>query len=275
MSTRIDAGVKVTSSLFRATEKRWPDTVQKNTSAAGPGGHHPLWIWMKGVDINATVDVNEFTAKQGCTYEVGFVQILEFSRMKAIYGEKLVKEWKQPVQPCYDSTHDDVIPWYNNGNPDGTASHKPITGTGQISLKMTDYPTSIINPYINNTKPLPAPVHLPLTYYIKQNEFNVYLMVRRTETASAATKDVYLQHVYWETMVVLEPGANVIGTNAMYKNDGYSTRRRVFNQSWTYGVITKRYTALPPVAAGSANDHIDNNRAPRKRRPVPFVLRWQ
>jgi hypothetical protein len=168
----------------------------KNPWAAGK-----LHIWCKGVTMNAAVNVTAFASAANCTYEVGFVQILEFSRMKAIYADKVVKEWIQPTLPCYDSTNNACIPWYTphtdtNPDPDSREySHAKITGAQTFNLKLRDYPTSFVDPHINHpipnkSGPADNGPH-PLTYYTKHNEFNAYLMVRKKD-GNGKESDTYL-----------------------------------------------------------------------------------
>jgi hypothetical protein len=44
-------------------------------------------MWCKGLKIDATLTLEEYQPYYGNTYEVGLVQILECSRMKAVYED--------------------------------------------------------------------------------------------------------------------------------------------------------------------------------------------
>jgi hypothetical protein len=251
----------------------------------GCNGWGRIKFWLGGVTMTATVDVTAFDATDGNTWEVGFVQILEDSRMKAVYGKKpyqFVKEWVQPTLPCYDSTNDACIPWYTphtDTNPDnnGEYSHATITGPGQFQLTLRDYPTSCIDPYLDNKVTPNVPNGMqPLAYYNKSNKFNVYLTVRKT-SLMGIVEDTYLQHCRWSTSIEAEPRTSLrsqglgltpppdaVGTNDMYTTDGYSVLKGDFSKSWCNWVITAYFHSLPNVTAASANDHIDDNQAPRK-----------
>jgi hypothetical protein len=270
LATKID-GVKL-EETFTVTEYA-PEPVVRANSVDGCNTWKCLHVWCKGVTIDAAVNVTEFEPADGCSYEVGFVQVLEFSRMKAIYADKAVKEWLQETLPCYDSTDDGCIPWYT---ADAT-SHAPITGTGQINLQLRDYPTSFIDPYLNHPIPTksgpPNNGPHPLTYYTKHNKFNVYLMVRRTK--GGEVKNTYLQHCRWSTKVELEPKDEVIGTDAMYRAGGYKTVNHDLSKSWVYAVITAYFHSLPDVSAASANNHIQDEAPRRERHPLPFLLKWK
>ena len=168
------------------------------TTALDQGASYEMWC--PGIEIDATINVKAFTPHKNTTYEVGLVQILNYSNMKAMYKKpghtpivtrrfKIIS-WTQRHLPVFDGNH--------NGLYYDPSSCKTITGTGQYNVVLKDYPTLTVNKTDNT-----ANNNYNLARAIKYNKFHVLLVVRRS-----ASNDIqhgiwcdYLRNVEWKTKV--------------------------------------------------------------------------
>jgi hypothetical protein len=206
---------------------------------------HRIRGWCKGLRIDATVDVTHYTPEPNTTWEVGLVQILEGSVMRARYGDVIV-QWGQPRLPCYDSTDDTCIPWYT------PLTGQQITGVGRLTFTLQDYPTSHLDPYLEN--PGGMGHGSQLTHYVKHNRFNTYLLLRTTKIGQV--HDRFLKHCRWNTRVEIRPLDDDTWQANTYDPAGYEELDHSRRTSWTYKVITAAFHSLPPTTAGSANNSI-------------------
>jgi hypothetical protein len=162
------------------------------------GDHYVLWC--PGVTIDATINIKKFQPHKNTTYQVGFVQILNYSNQKALYKKpghtpvvtrrfKIVS-WEQQHLPVFDGNHLGL--YYD------ASSCKTITGTGQYNVELKDYPTLRVNKTDDT-----ANNHYNLTRALKYNKFHVLLIVRRSD-ANDIQHGIwcdYLRNVEWKTKV--------------------------------------------------------------------------
>jgi hypothetical protein len=252
----------VTCTLWNVDGSDNPYPVGQSPNAAdNPTASAPSKIMMvcKGLKITATASVSKYQpSTHGHVYEIGLVQILNASRMKAVYASKqpagfgqTVCEWSQEKLPCYDSTDDNTIPWYDAN------SWAQINATGPINLVLKDFPLFHINPYLH--RPGHADDGQPLVYAIKHNHFDVYLMMRRTLATdkSRTLERWYFKHCHWETICELEPNAN--WATKIYDSAGYNRLDHSRRKSWTYKVLPIELLdtgrRLPSRSSRSANAH--------------------
>lgn len=203
-----------------------------------------ICVWCKGLRIDAGINITQYAAVANTTWDVGLAQILTYSKMKAHYGD-VVMEWVQTIVPCYDSTNNGCIPWYT------VATGQQIIGVGVLNFTLQDYPTSHIDPHINNPGTLGH--GNALTHYIKHNKFDVYFVLRTT--ANGVISDKFLKHCAWETKAEIRPNANWAGNE--YATAGYEAPSHDRSTSYVYKAITAKFSSLPLVASGSANGAIN------------------
>lgn len=190
---------------------------------------------MKGVNVQADVVVKGYTPvanpslfekakmtlpnvargsiKDDHFIEVGIVQILEYSRMEAVYRantdtwmgqarNKTVLSWIQNKLPCYDCSTAD-IPWYN-----------PTTARQEIDLSAAQpFPATLSNMWMNDYPQLNVDAYLkrpghkndgmPLYQIKKHNKFSVYLFMRELNNAKDKTLHRWiLKKGTWTTKLV-------------------------------------------------------------------------
>jgi hypothetical protein len=242
-------------------------------------------MFAKGIRIVANVTVSNYNvpSKFGnehdddFTWDVGLVQILESSTMKAVYGTddkwgrgRLVYEWKQNTLPCYDCTTAD-FPFYDN------QCHAQVAGDGQHQFTLSDVPSLAVNLYTQSWFPGYQAPPQPLAYALKDNKFNVYCVLRAKYKTGAHVGNVAKhrleKHCMWKTRMAREPNANWAGANR-FTTAGYSELDYSFTSSWIYKVLTIPYFALPDYSAGIANDS-QNNQGREQYHCLPFAYAWK
>jgi len=226
---------------FQVDKSDNPAIVTQSAQAVVPPR---ICVWCKGLRIDAGIDITQYVAVAGTTWEVGLVQILTYSKMKAHYGD-VVMEWVQTIVPCYDSTNSGCIPWYT------AATGQQITAVGPLNFTLQDYPTSHIDPQINNPGGLGH--GNDLTHYVKHNKFDVYFVLRTK--VNGVISDKFLKHCAWETRAEIRPNANWGGNE--YSPAGYQPPSHARSTSYVYKAITAKLWSLPSIANGSANGAIN------------------
>jgi hypothetical protein len=242
-------------------------------------------MFMKGIKIAATVVISNYNvnSKYGAehdgnfTWDVGLVQILESSLMKAVYGtddvlgrERMVYEWKQNTLPCYDCEplH---LPFYD------AQSHAQVTGDGQFQFILSDIPGLIVNLYTQQWFPGYTAPRQPLVYAIKENTFNVYCVLRARYKAGQHVNKLkahrLLKHCKWTNKLVMEPNENWQGANR-YTSAGYKQVDYSISSSWIYNVTTTPSLALPDYSAGTANEN-QNHQGREQNHWLPIGYAWK
>lgn len=227
-----------------------PLPVDQSNQMASSGVRNRIRVWCKGLMVDANIRVTQYVPEANTTWRVGFVQVLRYSKMKAHYGNGIT-EWTQQTLPCYDSTNAPIIPWYTVGTRVNIGAVNQ-----QINLNFQDFPTSHIDPYywrLGNANHNNA-----LTHYIKDNKFDLYLMLRKEGVGGVHT-DKILRHLSWRTKVEIEPIPTQWPAH-IHHAAGYRLRKHNRSVSIFHTTLTISPSHLPPAINGSANDHINENR---------------
>ncbi len=239
----------------------WSPATRFNNRAPVTGdGNGRIQFNMRGIEVAADVVVTDFTPsanpnlfdkakmilpnpvsgkiKNTHVLQIGIVQILEYSRMEAVYRantttwmgqvrNKTTQQWIQNVTPCYDCATAD-IPWYDTGHG---LVELDLSGPHQAqhqfqNIWINDYPQLTVTPYLN--RPGHANNGMPLYQIKKHNKFSVYLFMRELNAARDKTLHRWiLKKGTWTTKMVYKAlnsdfkGANTWAGNE-FSQAGYN-----------------------------------------------------